>query len=134
MFETVTALQLSLNTGAPSATLEAVQRPASVVTFLSGGQLMRGAVLSTKMMCWVQIADWPPLLVAVQMRLMPARPVQFAGVATSVKVRVTLPPPQASLAVARPVLFVVVDSPHCKNLSSTHVRSGVPAFTTATFI
>src|SRR5437867_4141232 len=87
---------------------------------------MAGGVLSAKLMCWVQTDDWPLMLVAVQMRSMPVRPVQLAGVATSEWVMVALPPPQLPVAVAVPVLDGSVDSPHCNCLSTGHVRTGAP--------
>src|SRR5437867_12881819 len=93
---------------------------------------MAGSVLSANRMCWVQIEVWPLRLVADQMRSMPARPVQFVGVATSVKLIVALPPPQLPLAVAMPVLFVLVGSPHCNCRSGGQLSRGAPASMTVT--
>src|ERR1041385_8943637 len=129
----VTALQLSPTVGEPRLTLEAMHEPGSVFTALFAGQAIVGGVVSTKVMCWVQIDDWAPF-VAVQMRLMPARPVQLAGVTTSVKLMVALPPPQFPLAVAVPVLLVAVESPHCNCLSPVHAINGAPGLTTVTVV
>src|ERR1043166_2797693 len=109
-----------------------MHKPGSVFTDLLAGQAMSGGVLSTKVMCWIQLDVWPPLLTAVQVRSTPAKPPQLAGVATSAKVTVALPPPQSALAVATPVLFVSVDSPHCNCRSRGQVRSGAPVLTTVT--
>src|SRR5438093_10408121 len=59
----------------------------------------------------------------MQVRSIPALPVQFAGVAASVKVIITVPP-QLSVAVAEPVLLVSVDSPHWRCLSGGQVITG----------
>src|SRR5213593_613223 len=67
---------------------------------------MLGSVVSTKLMCWVQIEAPPPGSVAVQMRSTPARPVQLVGVATSAKLMVGLPL-QPAMAVAAPVTVTV---------------------------
>src|SRR5437867_8102265 len=90
---------------------------------LSGGQVITGGVVSTKVMCWTQVAMLPQLSVAVQVRSMPALPVQLAGVGASLKV---MPgsPPQLSVAVARPVLLGSVESPHCNCLSGGQVITG----------
>src|SRR5437899_12435634 len=93
---------------------------------------MVGGVVSAKVMCCVQVEVWLPLLMAIQVRSMPVRPVQLAGVVTSVKVTVAVPPPQSALAVATPVLLVAVDSPHCNCRSSGQSRSGAPVFSTVT--
>ena len=50
---------------------------------LSGGQVMTGGVVSAKLMCWMQLAVLPQLSVAVQVRSIPAWPVQLVGVAES---------------------------------------------------
>src|SRR5439155_10321753 len=71
-------------------------------------------------------------LVADQMRSMPAWPVQLVGAATSVKLIVALPPPQLPLAVATPVLFVPVDSPHCNCRAGGQLSRGAPASMTVT--
>src|SRR5882672_5206358 len=69
--------------------------------WVSAGQLITGAVVSTKLMCWVQLALLLQLSVAVQMRSTPAWPVQLA-VAVSLETIVGLPP-QLSVAVAEPL-------------------------------
>src|SRR5436309_915701 len=69
---------------------------------LSGGQVMVGGVVSTKVMCWRQVAVLPQPSVAVQVRSTPERPVQPGGVAASAKVRATVAA-QLSVAVAEPV-------------------------------
>src|SRR5213593_747374 len=80
---TLATPQLSAVTGVPRLTLEAVHKPGSVfTTLLVGHEVMTGGVVSTKVMCCVQIEDWPLRLVAVQMRSTPAWPVQLV-VATS---------------------------------------------------
>src|SRR6058998_2962770 len=55
----------------------------------SGGQVMVGGVVSTKMMCWTQVAVLPQPSVAVHVRSIPATPVHPAAVGASVKPRVT---------------------------------------------
>src|SRR2546423_1510770 len=47
---------------------------------LSGGQLMEGGVLSTKVICWTQVEELLQASVAVQVRAMPGSPVQLASV------------------------------------------------------
>src|SRR5206468_8611695 len=83
---------------------------------LSGGQLITGAVVSTKSMCWTQVEKLPQASVAFQVRSTPALPVQLAAVTASVKVIITVPP-QLSVAVAEPVLEVSVEAPHPRCLS-----------------
>src|SRR2546426_7358488 len=83
---------------------------------LSGGQVMTGGVVSTKSMCWTQVAVLPHPSVAFQVRSIPATPAQPAGVPASVEL-ISTTPPQLSLAVADPVLLGPVLSPHCSCLS-----------------
>src|SRR5205809_7824097 len=52
----------------------------------SGGQLIVGAVVSTNVMCWMQVAVLPHPSVAVQVRSIPGTPVQLAAVAASANV------------------------------------------------
>src|SRR6059036_1612547 len=92
---------------------------------------MLGGVVSTKLMCCVQIEAPPPGSVAVQMRSTPARPVQLVGVATSIKLMVGLPL-QPARAVAAPVLFVAVESPHCNCRSAGQRTCSVPVPVTVT--
>src|SRR5439155_3532637 len=68
----------------------------------SGGQVIAGAVVSTKMMCWTQVAVLPHRSVAFHVRSIPGTPVHPAGVPALVKPRVT-GPAQLSVAVAEPV-------------------------------
>src|SRR2546422_11663955 len=68
----------------------------------SGGQVIVGGVVSTNVRCWTQVAVLPQPSVAVQVRSMPARPVQLAFVPASAKVIVTRAW-QLSPAVAEPV-------------------------------
>src|SRR5439155_20099776 len=86
----------------------------------SAGQVIAGAVVSTKMMCWTQVAVLPQPSVAFQVRSIPASPVQPAGVAASVKSIVT-GPGQLSVAVAEPVLPGSVGSPQLSCLSGGQV-------------
>src|SRR5262245_10361376 len=80
------------------------------------GQVMTGALVSKMMMCWRQVFSRPQASRAVQVRSIPARPVQLGGVGASVYVMVTgwlkLP-----VVVAVPVLFVPVESPQFTCLS-----------------
>src|SRR5947199_154820 len=68
----------------------------------SGGQVIAGAVVSTKMMCWTQVAVLPHWSVAFHVRSIPATPVHPGGVPALVKLIVT-GPPQLSVADAVPV-------------------------------
>src|SRR5881628_3213397 len=77
----------------------------------SGGQVIVGAVVSTNVRCWTQVALLPQPSVAVQVRSMPARPVQLAFVPASANVIVT-GAWQLSVAVAEPVWPGSVGSPH----------------------
>src|ERR1051325_4476277 len=70
---------------------------------LSAGQVISGLVVSTKVMCWTQVASLPQPSVAFQVRSMPALLVQLGAVAASVWVMAGVPP-QLSVAVAVPVL------------------------------
>src|SRR5881628_2852477 len=90
---------------------------------LSAGQLMTGGVMSAKVMCWTQVLLLPQASSAFQVRSMPALPVQLAGVAASVKVRVTLWP-QLSVALALPVLAGAVESPQARTLSAGQLMTG----------
>src|SRR5437762_8301400 len=100
--------QLSLAVAEP-VLLGAVESPHC--SCLSGGQLMTGGVVSTKSMCWTQVAVLPHPSVALQVRLIPGTPAQPAGVPESVELICTAPP-QLSVAVAEPVLLGPVLSPH----------------------
>src|SRR5919197_984424 len=75
----------------------------------SGGQVMVGGVVSTKMMCWTQVAVLPQPSVAFHVRSMPGTPVQLAAVATSPNAIVT-GAAQWSVAVAEPVLLGSVEA------------------------
>src|SRR3989440_12512400 len=90
---------------------------------LSGGQVMLGPVVSTKLICWMQVALLLQPSVAFQVRAIPGLPVQLAGVGASVKVMVAAPP-QLSVAVAEPVLAGSVKSPHCSCLSAGQAITG----------
>src|SRR2546426_11485143 len=90
---------------------------------LSGGQVMTGGVVSTKSMCWTQVAVLPHPSVAFQVRLIPGSPVQLAGVLASVNAMFT-GLPQLSLAVAEPVWAGSVGLPHCRFLSGGQVIAG----------
>src|SRR5881396_3828598 len=124
------AASVKVMAGSPPQLSVAVARPVLLGSVesphcncLSGGQVITGGVVSTKVMCWTQVAMLPQLSVAVQVRSMPALPVQLAGVGASLKV---MPgsPPQLSVAVARPVLLGSVESPHCNCLSGGQVITG----------
>src|SRR2546426_5121222 len=60
---------------------------------LSGGQVMAGAVVSTKMMCWTQVAVLLHPSVAFQVRSMPGPPAHPGGGPRSGEVDGTRPPP-----------------------------------------
>src|SRR5262249_22118730 len=90
---------------------------------LSAGQVIDGGVVSTNVMCCTHVASLPHASTAFHVRSTPALPVQFAGVAASLCVIVTVPP-QLSVAVASPVLLGSVESPQCGSLSAGQVRSG----------
>ena len=90
---------------------------------LSAGQAITGGVVSTKVMCWTQVAMFPQESAAFQVRLMPVWPVQLAGVEASVKVIVGLPP-QLSVALAEPVAAGVVAPPHWTMVSAGQVITG----------
>src|SRR5213596_3525999 len=82
---------------------------------LSGGQVITGGVVSTKVMCCTHVDMFPQPSVAFHVRSMPATPVQLAGVAASLDVIVT-GAEQLSVAVAVPVLLGAVEAPHCNCL------------------
>src|SRR5215831_13861866 len=90
---------------------------------LSGGQVISGGVVSTKVMCWTQVLELPHASVAFQVRSIPGLPVQLGAVGASVELIVTVPP-QLSVAVAEPVFDGSVESPHCNCLSGGQVISG----------
>src|SRR5439155_11601061 len=71
---------------------------------LSGGQLITGGVVSTKSMCWTQVAVLPHPSVAFQVRLIPGTPAQPAGIPVSVW-QISGAAEQLSVAVAVPVLL-----------------------------
>ena len=50
---------------------------------LSGGQVIDGGFVSTKVICWMQVDELLHESVAVQVRAMPGSPVQLAGVGVS---------------------------------------------------
>src|SRR2546423_9644410 len=50
---------------------------------LSGGQVMAGALVSTKVICWIQLAELLQTSVAIQVRAIPGSPVQLGGVEAS---------------------------------------------------
>jgi len=77
----------------------------------SDGQVIVGGVVSTKVMCWTQVAVLPHPSVAFHVRSIPCTPLQPAGVDASVCVIVTAAG-QLSLPVAEPVLDGSVDAPH----------------------
>src|SRR5207249_2088209 len=88
------------------------------------GQVMTGAVVSTKMMCWMQVLELPQASVAFHVRSM-FRPVQPPPAAAGVSVKLMVgAPPQLSVAVAVSVLLGSVESPHCSILSAGQVMSG----------
>src|SRR5437867_2372302 len=89
----------------------------------SGGQVMVGGVVSTNVMCWTQVAVLPQPSVAFQVRSIPARPVQPAGVPMSVKTMVT-GATQLSVAVAEPMTVGSVELPHWSCLSGGQVITG----------
>src|SRR6266516_4197817 len=69
---------------------------------VSAGQTITGGVVSTKVMCWTQVATFPQVSVAFQVRSIPGTPVQPGAAAASVKL-IVIVPPQLSVAVAEPV-------------------------------
>src|SRR5712692_1235161 len=91
---------------------------------LFAGQLIAGAVVSTKMIVWSHIAVLPQLSVAVQVRLMPGLPVQLAVIGASLWSMVTTPPQLSPLEVAMPVLLGSVESPHCSSLFAGQLIAG----------
>src|SRR5437870_13618568 len=68
----------------------------------SAGRAIAARFVSTKMMCWTQVAVLPQPSVAFQVRSIPGTPVHPALVAASVKLTLT-GAPQLSVAVAEPV-------------------------------
>src|SRR6266536_6133065 len=90
---------------------------------LSNGQVITGGVVSAKVMCWTQVATLWQASSAIQVRSMPALPVQLAAVGASLCVIVTAWP-QLSVALAKPVLLGSVESPQAKALSSGQVITG----------
>jgi hypothetical protein len=82
------------------------------------GQVIVGGVVSAKVMCCTQLSVLVHSSVAVHVRSMPALPVQFAAVAASEWVIVTVPPHASPSAVALPVLLGAVESPHASTLSA----------------
>src|SRR5436309_1821543 len=89
----------------------------------SGGQLMVGGVVSTKVMCWTQVAVLPQPSVALQVRSIPGTPVQLAAVAASANAIAT-GAWQLSVAVAEPVRPGSVGSPHWSCRSAGQVIVG----------
>src|SRR5207247_1036004 len=92
-------------------------------TAMFPGHVMTGGVVSTKVMCWTQVAVLPQPSVAFQVRSTPGRPVQPAGVAASPNVMVTVPP-QLSVAVAEPVLLGLAEAPQLSCMSGGQVITG----------
>src|SRR5205814_8986274 len=90
--------------------------PGSVLSphcrFLSVGQVITGGVVSTKLMCWTQVAVLPHPSVAFQVRSIPGTPAQPAGVPASVWL-IDNGPPQLSVAVADQVWPGSSGSPQC---------------------
>src|SRR5206468_3539429 len=84
-------------------------------TVVSLAQWTTGGVVSTKSMCWTQVAVLPHPSVAFQVRSIPGTPAQPAGVPASVELIVTAAG-QLSVAVAEPVWPGSVGSPHCRFL------------------
>jgi len=80
-------------------------------TVMFPGHVITGGVVSTTVMCWMQVEVLPQPSVAFQVRSIPASPAQPAGVGVSLNVTVTRPE-QLSPAVAEPVWAGSVDSPH----------------------
>src|SRR5439155_1432751 len=113
--------QLSVAVAVP-VLLGSVESPQA--STLSAGQVMTGLVVSAKVMCCTQLLLLWQASSAVQVRSMPASPVQLTGVAASVWVMVT-GWPQLSVAVAVPVLLGSVESPQAKTLSAGQVMTGL---------
>src|SRR6185369_16128231 len=92
---------------------------------------MLGAVVSAKVMCCTQLAVLPAPSVAVQVRSMPAWPVQLAAVGASLWLIVTVEGSGQPFAVVGvPVLLGLVESPQASTLSAgqmieTAVHAGV---------
>src|SRR6187399_1429972 len=82
-------------------------------------------------MCWTHWLWLPQASVAVQVRSIPAWPVQLAA-DTSVCVIVGVPPPQLSVAVAVPVFDGSLEAPHWRAASAGHVITGAVVSTTVT--
>src|SRR5437867_510463 len=82
----LTAVQLSVAVATP-VLFVAVESPHC--RFLSGGQVITGGLVSTKVMCWTQAEELLQPSVAVHVRSIPCKPVQFVGVAASLKVMAT---------------------------------------------
>src|SRR2546421_4008132 len=95
---------------------------------LSGGQVMLGPVVSTKLICWMQVALLLQPSVAFQVRAIPGLPVQLAGVGASVKVMVTAPP-QLSVAVAEPALAGTPERPQSNCVCGGPAMGGVAGST-----
>src|SRR6266496_1435161 len=74
-------------------------------------------------MCWTQVATLWQASSAIQVRSMPALPVQLAAVGASLCVMV-IGWPQLSVAVAEPVLLGSVESPQARSLSDGQVITG----------
>src|SRR5205809_3220589 len=84
---------------------------------------MVGGVVSTNVMCWMQVAVLPQPSVAVQVRSIPGTPAQPAAVAASAKV-IDTGAAQLSVAVAEPVWPGSVGSPHWSCWSAGQVIVG----------
>jgi hypothetical protein len=68
-------------------------------------------------MCWVQLTEFPQSSLAVQVRSIPARPVQLTAAAASMWLKVTAPGQVPPLAVAEPVLVESLESPQASSTS-----------------
>src|SRR5881394_1682540 len=113
--------QLSVAVATP-VLLVPVESPQARI--LSAGQVITGLVVSSKVMCWTQLALFWQASTAVQVRSMPALPVQLAAVGASLKL-IAMGCPQLSVAVATPVLLVPVESPQANTLSAGQVITGL---------
>src|SRR5229473_1209566 len=102
---TATVLQESEARGASN------DQASLINTVFAGAQVRVGGVVSRTVMVWMQLAELPQASVAVQVRAMTLVPVQPLVVA-SLKVTVTWL--QVSVAVATPVLLVVVSAGHSR--------------------
>src|SRR6266498_3609106 len=112
--------QLSVAVAEP-VLLGSVESPHSRT--LSRGHEITGGVRSAKVRCWTHVATLWQASSAIQVRSMPAWPVQLAAVGASLCVIVT-GWPQLSVAVAEPVLPGSRSEEHTSTLSSGQVMTG----------